>query len=240
MAENKKAFSILHVVSRLVSFATMVLALVMGFMYRSCNKDMSTWLLVYGFMTPIIASLLMIIICLALPGMVLAADDRSDEVVCISLCPFICCTVITVISIIIFGFAWIIYGAVLFFPAASGPYPTCLNGNDGKVLVITGTIIVALRIVFCFFPGFSIKRSQFSSDGTSSTSGTWNINRKAPRIEVMELEEVDIIEAGAVPHVLTDEAPEGNGYDIVEFLKTSGFVGLVFLAIDLVRLARGK
>jgi hypothetical protein len=136
MAENNnnKAFSILHVVSRLVSFATMVLALVVGFIYSSCNKEMSTWLLVYGFMTPIIAILLLIIICLALPGMVLAAEDRSDEVVLMSLCPFICCAVITVISIIIFVFAWIIYGAVMFFPAASGPYPICLNGNDGKVL----------------------------------------------------------------------------------------------------------
>ena len=184
-------------------------------------------------MTPIITILVLVIICLALPGMVLAAGDRSDELVLMSLCPFICCTVITVISIIIFVFGWIMFGAVLFFPAASGPYPTCLNGNDGKVLVITGTIIVALRIVFCFFPGFSIKRTQFSSDGTSSRSGAGNISRRAPRIEIMELQ---------VPRVLclADEAPEVKAYEVVESLKTSGFVGLIFLVMDLGRLARGK
>ena len=63
------------------------------------------------------------------------------------------------------------------------------------------TIIVALRIVFCLFTVFFIKKSQFSSD--------------EKQIEDLELENVNLIEAGPVPHVLADEAPEGEDYGSV-------------------------
>ena len=119
---------------------SMVVAIVIGFLYSSCDKEMSTWLLVYGFMTPIIFILLLINLCLLLPGLVLGP---------LYLVP-------SVIFIILFGlgsiflvFGWGIYGATLFFPVASGPYPVCENGNDGQVLVITGMVIVILQFVFC-------------------------------------------------------------------------------------------
>merc|ERR1712240_56591 len=111
---------------------------------------MSTWLLVSGFMTPTIFILGMIIICCAMPSIFLTMRNRSDEAVIISLLPKIIIIFIIGLSIIIFSIAWTIYGAVLFFPVVlSGPYPVCNDEKDGKVLVITGTIIVALNIILC-------------------------------------------------------------------------------------------
>ena len=144
-------FYVLNCLSRLVSLASMVAAIVVGLMYSSCNKEMSTWLIVYGFMTPIILILMLIIFCFALPGMFIASEKGPYAAAgLILLIP----SVLGIIGIIIFVVSWIIYGAVLFFPAASGPFPACPNGKEGQVLVLTGTIIVAFRLAFIFFPRF--------------------------------------------------------------------------------------
>ena len=79
----------------------------------------------------------LIILCLALPGFMQAAEGGSEEVLICSFLPSLICSFIVVFSVIIFNIAWTIYGAVLFFPAATGPYPTCSDGKDAKVLAIT-------------------------------------------------------------------------------------------------------
>ena len=146
--DKNTCYTILKIISRLKSLVVMILALVVGFMFFSCNEVMSTWLLVTGFTAPIIFILFLIIICLALPGVISVMDGGSGEVRVISFIPSIICTFIVGFSVIIFSIAWTIYGAVLFFPAASGPYPVCSDGKDGKVLVITGLTIVVLKMVF--------------------------------------------------------------------------------------------
>ena len=130
----------------------MILALVGGFMFVDCNKDMSTWLLVYGgFMAPMICILIMIIFNCALPSIFLAMKERSDKDIIISLLPCIIFTIAVGLGIIFFNIASTIYGAVLFFPVTSGPYPVCSDNKDGKPLVVTGTIIVAFKIIFFFY-----------------------------------------------------------------------------------------
>ena len=230
MTENKVAFSILHCVSNLISLVSMVLALVVGFMFSSCDKEMSTWLLVYGFMTPVICLILLVIVCLALPAIVLASkEEEMDDVVIISLLPSIICSIIVVVGLFIFILAWTIYGAVLFFPAASGPYPSCPHGQDGQVLVITGTVLVVLRFVFCCCPGFSVKRRSFSSD-SDSPSGEWNVYR-GRRMAALELGTIGMVEDDGVLPALVDKVPG------VEQVETSGFVGLLILLVQVGRRA---
>merc|ERR1719347_2454081 len=101
-------------------------------MYVDCDDKMSTWLLVSGFASTIFI-LVMIIICCAIPNIFLTMRNRSDEAVIISLLPKIILIFIIGFSIIIFSIAWTIYGAVLFFPLAPGPYPVCNDEKDGKV-----------------------------------------------------------------------------------------------------------
>ena len=158
MMSDKKnpCFLLLEIINRFLTLVMMILALVVGFMFVDCNKDMSTWLLVYGFMAPIMFILIIVIFCCALPSIFLAMKERSDEDVIISLLPCIICTIIVGLGIIIFNIAWTIYGAVLFFPVASGPYTICNDDKDGKVLVISGTIIVAFEIIFCFREYYNI------------------------------------------------------------------------------------
>ena len=135
----------------------LILALVVGFMFLDCNKEMSTWLLVYVFMAPIMFILaIMIIFGCALPSIFLAMREGSEEDLIMSLLPCINSTIIVGLGIIIFYVAWTIYGAVLFFPVASGPYTICNDDKDGKVLVISGTIIVAFEIIFCFREYYNI------------------------------------------------------------------------------------
>ena len=122
--DKNTCYTILKIISRLKSLVVMILALVVGFMFFSCNEVMSTWLLVTGFTAPIIFILFLIIICLALPGVISVMDGGSGEVRVISFIPSIICTFIVGFSVIIFSIAWTIYGAVLFFPAASAQVPT--------------------------------------------------------------------------------------------------------------------
>ena len=173
-------FTILKMISRLNSLLTMILALVVGFMYFSCNKEMSTWLLVTGFTIPITFILLLTIICLTLPSIGRAIEDESGEILIISLLPtIIICTLTVGFSIIILSIAWIIYGAILFFPVASGPYPICSDGKDGKILVITGLIIVLLKMVFVFFPPLPATYyfNKIWMEQTETTITTWRTTR---------------------------------------------------------------
>merc|ERR1712142_143810 len=151
-SDTNPCFSFLQVINRFLSPAMKIMALVIGFLYIDCNEEMSTWLLVSGFMAQIIFILVMILICCcALLSIFLAMRSRSDEASIISLSlPSIIFDFIirlTIIIFSIFSITWTIYGAVLFFPVASGPYPICNDEKNGKVLVVTGTIIVAFKII---------------------------------------------------------------------------------------------
>merc|ERR1712142_305916 len=185
MQEEHTSVVFLQVINKLMSLAMMILALVVGFMYFSCNKALSTWLLVYGFMTPIILIISMIILCCALPGIFLAMEQGYDEFFIFSVFSSIICTIIMGLGIIIFCIAWTIYGAVLFFPVTSDPSPVCTDGENAKVLVITGTIIVALNIIFCFCPALP--------NVSSTRTSTWRARRRESvdlgNIEVGEKED---------------------------------------------------
>ena len=163
-SKTSVAISGLNVISSIVTFITTFLALVVAFVYRSCDETLSNWLLVYGLMCPIIFSLIIFLICLATPCMILAfssddntwTDDNDD--VPVSAFPIICCFFLIIIIVLSLMFGWTVYGAVLFLPIASGPYPNCPDGQDGRVLVITGTVIIILRFAFTLCPGFEVNR----------------------------------------------------------------------------------
>ena len=130
--------SVLAVINRFLTLVMIVFALVVGFIFGNCNEDMSsmsTWLLVYGFMEPLLCILNMIISRCALPSIFLAMEEESERKI-ISLLPCIIFSGIVGFGSLIFNIAWTIYGAVLFFPVSSGPYTTCNDAKDGKVLVI--------------------------------------------------------------------------------------------------------
>ena len=179
----KTCFAILKKISILKSLVVTILSLVVGFMFISCNEMMSTWLLVTGFTAPVLFIFFLIIISLALPSFVQALEEGDGELIIFSFSflPSFICTLIVVFSVIIFNIAWTVYGAVLFFPAATGPYPTCNNGEDGKVLVITGIIIVVLKIVFIFLPTIPTltTRERFKQKrlDIDTTSITWRTRR---------------------------------------------------------------
>lgn len=195
-----------NMLSRLITLGSMVAAIVVGLMYTECNKEMSTWLLVKGFMTPILVIVLLILFCLALPAALVAVGDGPTPAVACLLIP----SVIGFFGIIIFSIAWTIYGAVVFFPAASGPYPVCADGKDGMVIVITGTVIVALSFLFCCFPGFSVgNRRNIRSEA--------NIGHNVESGEGLE----DVTD-----NIPKEDGGKGNG------LKDNGFVGLALLAIE--------
>ena len=187
----KTCFTILKMVKRLESLLVMILALVVGFMFFSCNEVMSTWLLVTGFTAPAIFILGLIIFCLALPGFIQASEGGSDESLLISFLPSLICSFIVVLSVIIFNIAWTIYGAVLFFPATTGPYPTCSDGKDGKVLVITGVIIVALKMFFIFFPTIpALTRSRFERTRPDAWAKTNTITWRTRKLNNIEMRDV--------------------------------------------------
>ena len=179
----KTCFSIFKNISILKSLLVTILSLVVGFMFISCNEMMSTWLLVTGFTAPVLFIFFLIIISLALPSFVQALEEGDGELIIFSFSflPSFICTLIVVFSVIIFNIAWTVYGAVLFFPAATGPYPTCNDGEDGKVLVITGIIIVVLKIVFIFLPTIPTltTRERFKQKklDIDTTSITWRTRR---------------------------------------------------------------
>ena len=181
----KTCFSILKIISISKSLLVTILSLVIGFMFISCNANevMSTWLLVTGFTAPVLFIFFLIIISLALPSFIQALEEGDGALIIFSFTflPTFICTLIVVFSVIIFNIAWTIYGVVLFFPAATGPYPTCNDGENGKVLVITGIIIVALKMVFIFLPTIPTltTRERFKQKrlDIDTTSITWRTRR---------------------------------------------------------------
>ena len=191
-------------------------------MFVDCNKDMSTWLLVYGgFMAPMICILIMIIFNCALPSIFLAMKERSDKDIIISLLPCIIFTIAVGLGIIIFNIASTIYGAVLFFPVTSGPYPVCSDNKDGKPLVVTGTIIVAFKIIFCFF---QILIMPTNVNTERSSSGSVHITNWSNRMESLELQTMNIgidveQDPGRVDDVPGDPVHE---HKLVTFLKALG------------------
>ena len=169
-----KCFSILRFLGILQSLTTMIVALVVGFMYFSCNQKISTWLLVTGFICPTIFILGTIINCFPVKDILKA--EKVGEVVNNALLPAV--FIFTYIGVSIFFIAWTIYGAVLFFPLTTGPYPACRDGEDDvKVLVITSIIIIILKTIFLFCPSFitiiviKVWRSRVHKDDTMEQGG---------------------------------------------------------------------
>ena len=115
-------------INKFTSFIMMILAFIVSYNYFNCNREMSILLLFSGLLTL---------------GMFLSIAGVTRRL----LNPHL-------IGIGIFGIAWNIYAAVLFLPVVGGPHPVCNDDKDmdGKVLVISGTIILAFRVFFCLIP----------------------------------------------------------------------------------------
>ena len=148
MADKRGKIPILFYFTVLAYMASMVSALVVGFIYSSCHTEMYTWLHVYGWTMAI-----HIIIHLVLPPIEAIEEEGKTKALIILLQSSIIFMNIFQLFIVIFVFGWIIYGAVLFFPAASCPYPSCTDGQDGKVPILTGTVLVVLYFVICLCRG---------------------------------------------------------------------------------------
>ena len=118
--------SVLAVINRFLTLVMIVFALVVGFIFGNCNEDMSsmsTWLLVYGFMEPLLCILNMIISRCALPSIFLAMEEESERKI-ISLLPCIIFSGIVGFGSLIFNIAWTI--SVQFFSSPSHQVPTQL------------------------------------------------------------------------------------------------------------------
>ena len=125
-----------------------------GFLYISCNSSLSTWLLIYGFMMSFIFIAILIFMIPCLLRILVTATSGSSSVLLVP-------AILALAMIIVFQSCWAIYGAVIFFPAVSGPYLTCQNSNDVRILIYSGTIIVIHSCIICWFPGFSVSVSAF-------------------------------------------------------------------------------
>jgi len=238
MTERSASMSAFSTVRWVFTLGSMVAAIVVGLMFQNCDKEMSTWLLVRGFMTPIVGCLILVLVCLAIPALVVATGDGPDLAIFCLLVP----TVLGVLGIIIFAFAWTIYGAVIFFPAAPGPYPECEDGKDRMVLVITGTIIVAISFVFCCSPGFTVNnkhignkiRSNNTREVRRSSSSTTGHPKSSPK--ALEMKTMSDVEAGKEVLYVTSEEIE-NEEDVadgpVSGLRGNGFVGLMLMLVEL-------
>ena len=206
----KKNLCFLRLVLALV-IIMMILALVIGFMFDDCKKDMSTCLLVYGFIDLIMCTLFMIIFYRALVQCCATIEKRSyDNIIIIILWH----------GYIIFNIAWTIYGAFLFLPAVASD-PICSNDKDGKVLVVTGTIIVAFKIIFCFF---QILIMPTNVNVEKSSSGSVHITNWSNRMESLELQAMNIgidveQDPGRVDDVPGDPVHENK---LVTILKALG------------------
>ena len=155
------------IVANILNFAILVTSLVVGFMYLPCdNKQMSTWLLVNGFMVIVIWMVLISMLINTMACMVIS--DGFSAAAC-------CGSLVFLVTLAFHGFmlGWIIYGAVLFFPKAGGPYPTCPDDQDGQVLVTTGITMVALRLA-CLVIGM-VKRAVCRDDEEDSPTCTFSV-----------------------------------------------------------------
>merc|ERR1719228_1485757 len=191
-------------------------------------------------MTPIVGCLILVLVCLAIPALVVATGDGPDLAIFCLLVP----TVLGVLGIIIFAFAWTIYGAVIFFPAAPGPYPECEDGKDRMILVITGTIIVAISFVFCCSPGFTVNNNSIGNStrrnnmrvvqrNSSSTSGR---PKASASPKALEMDTMSDVEVGKEVLYVTSEEVEDEEYVTdrpVSGLRSNGFVGLILMLVEL-------
>ena len=110
------------VINKLTSLALQILALVVGYVYVDCNREMSIWLLVSGFMTLGLSFSLF----LSMTG-----RRRMSESFLID---------IGIISIV-----WnIVYASALFFPVAAGPYP--VHSYSQSCCNLTGSIMRVSQI----------------------------------------------------------------------------------------------
>merc|ERR1719427_276077 len=218
----------------------MVAAVVVGLMFQNCDKEMSTWLLVRGFMTPVVGCLVLVLVCLAIPALVVAAGDGPGLAIFCLLVP----TVLGVLGIIIFAFGWTIYGAIIFFPAAPGPYPECEDGKDRMILVITGTIVVAISFVFCCSPGFTVNNKSIGNNSRGnnmrvvqrSNSSATGQPKSSAFPKALEMETMSDVEVGKEVLYVTSEEVEDEE-DVtdgpVSGLRSNGFVGLILTLAEL-------
>jgi len=240
MAERSASMSAFGTVRWLFTVGSMIAAVVVGLMFQNCDKEMSTWLLVRGFMTPVVGCLVLVLVCLAIPALVVAAGDGPGLAIFCLLVP----TVLGVLGIIIFAFGWTIYGAVIFFPAAPGPYPECEDGKDRMILVITGTIVVATSFVFCCSPGFRVNDKSIGNNNRRnnmrvvrrSSSSTTGQPKSSAFPKALEMERMSDVEVGKEVLYVTSEEVEDDE-DVtdgpVSGLRSNGFVGLILTLAEL-------
>jgi len=237
MAERSASMSAFGTVRWLFTVGSMIAAVVVGLMFQNCDKEMSTWLLVRGFMTPVVGCLVLVLVCLAIPALVVAAGDGPGLAIFCLLVP----TVLGVLGIIIFAFGWTIYGAVIFFPAAPGPYPECEDGKDRMILVITGTIVVAISFVFCCSPGFTVNNKSIgnTSHGNNmrvvqgSSSSTTGHPKTSALPKALEMETMSDVEVGKEVLYVASEEVEDVTDGPVSGLRSNGFVGLILMLVEL-------
>ena len=211
-------------------------AIVIGFLFISCNSSLSTWLLIYGFMMSFIfiAILICTIPCLYRILFKATSDYGSSSLLLIP-------AILALIMIIIFQFCWTIYGAVIFFPAVSGPYLTCQNSNDVRILIYSGTIIVIHSCIICWFPGFSVSVSAFCERKQStqvddsgirtkkSHSGEFNVNCFCGWAHFTPL--VTCCCCGPPDEEMDTKEHQQGGFRLKK--KVYGFVGLLGLLVKL-------
>merc|ERR1719228_901364 len=188
-------------------------------------------------MTPIVGCLILVLVCLAIPALVVAAGDGPSLAI-------FCLLVPTVLGIIIFAFAWTIYGAVIFFPAAPGPYPECEDGKDRMILIITGTIVVATSFVFCCSPGFRVNDRSVGNNNRSnnmrvvrrSSSSTTGQPKSSAVPKALEMDTLSDVEVGKEVLYVTSEEVEDEE-DVtdgpVSGLRSNGFVELILTLTEL-------
>ena len=90
-----------------------LLALITALVEWTCDKQMSLWLLLYSLLPLLVLSFVCSVLCqfaiLATP-----LPNEGGKIVVLGLG-----LLLAIVAVIIFYISWIIYGTVLFFPAAS-------------------------------------------------------------------------------------------------------------------------
>ena len=90
-----------------------LLALITALMEWTCDKQMSVWLLLYSLLPLLVLPFVCSVLChLAIWASPLPNEEDKKVVLGLGL-------LLAIVAVIIFYISWIIYGIVLFFPAAS-------------------------------------------------------------------------------------------------------------------------
>ena len=99
----------------LVKIALGLLAFIVGIVENNCNTAMSVWMLTFAIWPFIfICCLCFVVVQLALAAEITLEDKEAKEVV-VGLG-----IVVLTLGALLFHFAWLIYGCILFWPEASG------------------------------------------------------------------------------------------------------------------------